>query len=302
MNVKESAYNSILKIKSVLVNQNFLPSDVNEKDYNYELNVKINNNNLKILVYFGKKGVKKIIQGDINSKEYRLLQDLIQDQSSLQFTSTEMSEPEEYIGSDECGKGDFFGPLVVAAVFVNAETQHKLRQMGVRDSKDLSETQIKELAQYIKSIGSENFEIVKINPAKYNELYDKFKNLNKLLNWAHSKAIDTLLQRTNCKTVITDKFSNKDLQVTANTNHSSVEFIQEHRAEKYTGVAAASILARDEFNRWFVYQKKLGHNLPKGSSDAVVEAATKLYKKLNGKQLNEFVKLHFKTINRILKS
>ena len=65
------------------------------------------------------------------------------------------------------------------------------------------------------------------------------------------------------------------------------------------GVAAASILARNEFNQWFNQQRKLGHNLPKGSSEAVVEAATKLNKQLNGDKLNEYVKLHFKTLNKI---
>ena len=82
-------------------------------------------------------------------------------------------------------------------------------------------------------------------------------------------------------------------------DHSSVEFIQETGAEKFVGVAAASILARNEFNQWFNQQKKIGHNFPKGSSDAVIEAATRLNQKFNGDKLNEYVKLHFKTLKKI---
>jgi len=223
------------------------------------------------------------------------------DEPQLDLIQTPTDEPQEYIGSDECGKGDFFGPLVTAAVFVNHEAQNKLKSLGVRDSKDLTETQITVLAKSIKNVITDDYEIVKINPIKYNQLYDQFKNLNKLLNWAHSKAIDSLLQKTNCKTVITDKFSNKDLAVTSNINHSSVEFIQEPRAERFTGVAAASILARNEFNKWFNYHKKLGYDFPKGSSEIVEQAASNLLKRITEDKIREFVKLHFKTFNKIIR-
>ncbi len=299
MDIKEKAYNSIQKIKSALNENNLSSTSISEKNYNYEITVTMNRVDVKIQVYFGKKGIKTIIQGDTKSPEYKLIQNLIQDQPVLDFAEKKLNEPFEYIGSDECGKGDFFGPLVTAAVFVNKETQKELKQAGVRDSKDLNENQITELSKLIKHTAVNNYEIVKINPAKYNQLYDKFKNLNKLLNWAHSKAIDTLLQKTNCKTVITDKFSNKDLIVTSNVNHSSVEFIQETKAEKFVGVAAASILARNEFNQWFNQQRKLGHNFPKGSSEAVTEAASKLFKQLSGNKMDEYVKLHFKTLTKI---
>lgn len=299
MDIKETAHCSIKKIKSLLDEKDISVSEIIERDYNYEITASVNRVSIKIQVYFGKKGVKTIIQGDIKSPEYKMIQNLVKDQPVLDFAESKLSEPSEYIGSDECGKGDFFGPLVTAAVFVDKETQNKLRRVGVRDSKDLTESQITELARLIKISIADNYEVIKINPAKYNQLYDHFKNLNKLLNWAHSKAIDTLLQRTNCKTVITDKFSNKELNVTMKADHSSVEFIQETGAEKFVGVAAASILARNEFNQWFNQQKKIGHNFPKGSSDAVIEAATRLNQKFNGDKLNEYVKLHFKTLKKI---
>jgi ribonuclease HIII len=299
MNIKETAFSQISKFKFLLDEEGISTSTISERDYNYEILAKINRANIKIQVYFGKKGVKTIIQGDSSSSEYQTIQNIIQEQSELNFQKENLSEPGEYIGSDECGKGDFFGPLVTAAVFVDNTTQSKLRKIGVRDSKDLKENQITELAFQIKETIGNNYEVIKINPSKYNQLYEKFNNLNKLLNWSHSKAIDSLLQKTNCKTVITDKFSNKDLNVTFDTNHSSVKFIQEPRAEKYVGVAAASILARNEFNQWFIQQKKLGYDLPKGSSEIVTDAASNLLKKIDKKTIGDFVKLHFKTLQKI---
>lgn len=300
MNIKENALKSISDIKSLLQSEGIHSTDISEKEYNFEISVSLNNSKFKIQVYFGKKGLKTVIQGDSNSQYYTELQNLIFEQHVLSFSKTNLNEPDSYIGSDECGKGDFFGPLVTAAVYVDEITKEKLKQIGVRDSKDLSEAQIADLSSKIKKHIGDNFEIVKINPAKYNQLYEKFNNLNKLLNWAHSKAVDSILQRTNCKTVITDKFSNADLTAASNINHTDVEFLQEHRAEKYVGVAAASILARNEFNLWFIQQKKSGYNFPKGASDAVSDAALLLSKKIPANKMGDFVKIHFKTFKKII--
>ena len=116
MDIKQTAHNSIINIHSILKNQGYAPSPISEKDYNYELVVKPNNTSIKIQVYFGKKGTKTVLQGDQNSYEYKTIQNLVLEQPSLDFASEELNEPDEYIGSDECGKGDFFGPLVTAAV------------------------------------------------------------------------------------------------------------------------------------------------------------------------------------------
>lgn len=301
MEFEEQAKNQIELVHKQCEKNGIQTLPIIKKDYNFEFAARDAKDKIKIQIYFGKKGVKKILQGNLNSGLYRKINELILEEPQLNLIQTPTDEPQEYIGSDECGKGDFFGPLIAAAVFVNQETQKKLKQLGVRDSKDLTETKIAVLAKSIKHVITNDYEIVKINPIKYNHLYDKFKNLNKLLNWAHSKAIDTLLLKTDCKTVITDKFSNKDLAVTSNINHSSVEFIQEPKAERFTGVAAASILARDEFNKWFNHHKKLGYNFPKGSSEAVEQAASKLFKETNEDKIREFVKLHFKTFNKIIR-
>lgn len=302
MALEQNAKKQIDVIQKRAIDAGLRTSSIVKKEYNYELAVENGKEKIKILVYFGKKGIKTILQGDLGSGLYKTLSNLVLDEPKLVFTESKIKEPKEYIGTDECGKGDFFGPLVVGAVFVNEATKKSLARIGVRDSKDLSDYQIAFLAGEIKKIIGDNYRIVNINPQKYNELYERFANLNKLLNWAHSKAIDNLLDNTLCKYVITDKFSKKELDVVSLSKHSDVEFVQEHKAEKYIGVAAASILARDSFVDWFEVIERKGLKLPKGSSNDTERFAKQLIQKIGKEKLNELAKLHFKTFTKIKSS
>lgn len=302
MDVITKAYNYICQLKEKLADQNYVTTNIEQKNYNYEFTVKVNNKKIKVLVYFGKKGIKTVLQGDVSSKEFSEIRELIFEQMELNLSSddNDIKEPDEYIGTDESGKGDFFGPLVVAAVYVNNETKKKLKQLGVRDSKVLSDEQISCMTKNILKIIGENYSIVTITPSKYNQLYNEFKNLNKLLSWAHSKAIENILKKNKCKKVITDKFSNQKLKIYFDTNYSSVEFLQITKAEKYIGVAAASILARNKFNEWFNSQSKKGINLVKGSSKKVEESAIDLIGKIGKENLSKYAKLHFKTLKKVI--
>ncbi len=299
MSIKEEAWNKIVNLNSFLKKERIRTSSIEEKIYNYEFSVDLDKNKFKVQVYFGKKGIKTIIQGNEKSPAYNKIRNMIFEESQFDFANSEIEEPLSYIGSDECGKGDFFGPLIVGAVFVDEVTQKKLKAIGVRDSKDLTENQIQSISKNIKQIIGSNYEVVQINPAKYNQLYEQFKNLNKLLDWAHSKAVDNLLITTGCKTVITDKFSNKDLKVSFLSSHNNVEFIQSHKAERFVGVAAASILARDALNQWFINNKIDNIELPKGSSQQVEIAAQKLIDSKGYSTLTDFAKLHFKTTQKL---
>jgi ribonuclease HIII len=299
MNLKDKALLHLKTYRELLTKSGIVVDNILAKEFNYEFNATKGSNRVKVLVYFGKKGIKVILQGDLESKLHKTIDNIINDQQSLDLGNSNFMEPAEYIGSDEVGKGDFFGPLVIAAVFVNQKSKKELSKIGVRDSKDISDYQIKDIAREIQSIVKENIEIVRINPAKYNELYAKFKNLNKLLNWGHSKAIDNLLDNTKCKYVITDKFSKKNLDVVTLAKHSDVDFVQETKAEKYIGVAAASILARAAFLEWFDFQERKGLKIPRGSSEQVEIYARQLVKKIGEDKLSELVKIHFKTFNKI---
>ncbi|OGC79648.1 MAG: ribonuclease HIII, partial [candidate division Zixibacteria bacterium RBG_16_40_9] len=172
-----------------------------------------------------------------------------------------------WIGTDESGKGDYFGPLVIAGVFCNLELEEKLRSLNVRDSKVISDNQVKELSEKIKQISP--FNLVVIGPEKYNQLYDKMKNLNKLLAWGHARVIENLLNSSTTKVdyVISDKFGDERyIQRALMEKGKKVQLLQKVKAESDLGVAAASIIARAEFLRRL---QELSHqydlNLPKGS-------------------------------------
>ena len=207
----------------------------------------------------------------------------------------------ERIGIDESGKGDYFGPLVIAAVFVDATTQGELRLMGVRDSKKLSDGRILELAPDIKTICPHS--VIAIGPQKYNELYAKIKNLNRLLAWGHAKALENLLERgVTCERAISDQFGDARLILNAlQEKGRKIVLEQRTKAESDLAVAAASILARAEFLlRLKRLSGEVGTTLPKGASPAVELAAKMIIKKHGRKRLESVAKLHFKTTQSIL--
>ncbi len=206
------------------------------------------------------------------------------------------------IGIDESGKGDYFGPLVIAAVFVDATTQGELRLMEVRDSKKISDGRVLEMAPDIKTICPHS--IITIGPQKYNELYAKIKNLNRLLAWGHAKALETLLERVTCERAIADQFGNERLILNAlQEKGRKIVLEQRTKAESDLAVAAASILARAEFLlRLKRLSSEVGTTLPKGASPAVELAAKMVIKKHGQDRLGSVAKLHFKTTQAVLAS
>lgn len=207
----------------------------------------------------------------------------------------------ERIGIDESGKGDYFGPLVVAAVFVDSTTQGELKLMDVRDSKRLSDGRILEMAPDIKTICP--YSVIAIGPKKYNELYTKIKNLNRLLAWGHAKALENLLEQgVNCERAISDQFGDERLILNAlQEKGRRIVLEQRTKAESDVAVAAASILARAEFLlRLKRLSAEVGTTLPKGASPAVELAAKMIIKKHGRERLGSVAKLHFKTTQSIL--
>lgn len=198
-----------------------------------------------------------------------------------------------WMGTDESGKGDYFGPLIIAGVLVNEKNRKLFEDLELKDSKKLTDEKISKLAVQIKN--NSTFAVVTITPAKYNELYKKFNNLNKMLAWGHARAIENILDKAPCPNVISDKFGDESLIKNALLKSGrEVNLIQQVRAERDLAVAAASIVARDEFvKRIARLGQEYGLTLPKGASDRVVEQA-RLAKKRNI-PLENIAKLHFKT-------
>ncbi len=197
-------------------------------------------------------------------------------------------------GLDESGKGDYFGPLVAAAVALKGEEIAALDSMGLKDSKRHSRGRIRELARSIRKF---HHSVVLISPAKYNQLYERYKNMNLILAWAHSQSLENLLKETPVDLAILDKFSRAgEFARALKKKRLKLEIMEEEKGEQYIPVAAASVLARDAFVSWMERaSRKLGFDLPLGSSSPrVKEVACKIVEEHGAPALGNYAKLHFK--------
>jgi len=182
-----------------------------------------------------------------------------------------------HIGVDESGKGDFFGPLVIASAYTDESLSQAMQEMGVRDSKKItSDARMLEIARYLRKLLGDRFSVISIGPAKYNELYTRIRSVNSLLAWGHARAIENLLEKVPaCPRAVSDQFGSKEQVKRALLQKGrKIELVQRHRAESDIAVAAASILAREGF---LLGLRKLGEQngikLPKGASNLVQDAA-----------------------------
>lgn len=204
------------------------------------------------------------------------------------------------IGVDESGKGDFFGPLVIAGALVTEDRLAALEELGVRDSKKIADGKILKLAPRIRELCVSD--VVVINPEKYNQLYRKIRNLNKLLGWGHARVIENILSKQPAPAAISDKFG-KDHFIINNLQEKGreIELIQMVRGEAHPAVAAASILARAEFlRRMEKMSGDFGANFPRGASSLVDNAGRKLVDREGEAILEKVAKLHFKNYQKIM--
>jgi len=215
---------------------------------------------------------------------------------------TDLFPPEPgRIGTDESGKGDFFGPLVVAAFFLPEGQEDVLRELGVKDSKRTSDARCREISETLRRAYPYH-SVVAVGPEKYNELWAKLRNLNRLLAWGHARAIENILERVPAGKAVTDQFGDeKFVRQALLKKGRNIELVQMPRAEEDLAVAAASILARAEFlSRLRGLSREFGVELPKGASEQVEAAAVRLVKAQGPEVLDRVAKTHFKTTVRVL--
>ncbi|NBV87234.1 MAG: ribonuclease HIII [Verrucomicrobia bacterium] len=224
------------------------------------------------------------------------------EKSGLQNVVPEEFEP--HFGIDESGKGDFFGPLVIAGAYVDPEIARRWIQAGIQDSKLIkSDVRIRKLAGAILGTSQCVTSVVVIGPERYNELYRKFGNLNRLLAWGHARVIENLLeQRPDCPRALSDQFANPSLIRNALMERGRlIKLEQRTKAESDPAVAAASILARAAFIDWLANKAgSLGGPLPRGASAEVKAFGMKLVAEHGAGVLGGVAKLHFKTAAEIL--
>ena len=214
-------------------------------------------------------------------------------------TAPPPDELEPHGGVDESGKGDFFGPLAVAAVYVDQDTAPVLRQLGVCDSKLIkSSARIFELAKGIRSAVAGKFALLLLKPETYNRLYSQIGNLNRMLAWGHARTIENLLTEVpECPRVLSDKFGNEVLIKRALMERGRrITLQQRTKAESDVAVAAASILAREAFLRGMnALSDELRVTLPKGAGPQVLKCGRELMQTQGEAVFARCAKLHFKT-------
>lgn len=248
-------------------------------------------------------GYNIIIKNGYTEKEMVAMQN--NKKQYIPHTLKELPVFDCHIGTDESGKGDYFGPLVIAGVCITKKQEELLATLGVRDSKSNSDNKNKELAKKIEELlGKTCVSIVCISPERYNSLYDEIgRNLNKVLGWGHARVMENLLSDNVCENAIADQFGDESIIKSALlAKGKSLNLIQSPKAERDIGVAAASILARARFlNELERLGKILGVTLSKGVNSTVESIAKNIYENGGLEKLKQFVKLHFQTTKKIIK-
>ncbi|MBN2226570.1 MAG: ribonuclease HIII [candidate division Zixibacteria bacterium] len=204
------------------------------------------------------------------------------------------------LGIDESGKGDFFGPLVIAGVLADDAGVELMRSRGVRDSKKISDGKIAELSAWIT--GNFIHTVVLIGPEKYNQLYSKIKNLNRLLAWGHSRVIENIALENKVELAVSDKFGRSDrIESALMEKGRTIELVQKVRGESIIQVAAASIVARARFVEFMNgLTKQYGLKIPLGAGTPVDLAAVALVKKHGPAVLAKVAKTHFKNYRKVM--
>ena len=259
---------------------------------------------LSVSVY--QKGPKVLIQGKGTREfiEFHLEPEIL---GVAQLGYEEVNQPEMFqphFGIDESGKGDYFGPLVVAGVYTNHDITKHLMSAGIMDSKRISSAaKIRKLAEVIRETRGIAYYILTLPPLRYNELYQEFGNLNRMLAWAHVAVIEKLMHQVpDCPRTLSDQFAKPFvLQKALNAKKLAIQLDQRTKAESDIAVAAASILARERFVEWMEKTSQAGGiELPMGASSAVITAAHAVIEKHGNEALGKVAKLHFKTTQQII--
>jgi len=201
---------------------------------------------------------------------------------------------------DESGKGDYFGPLVIAGVCVPAGGGEALAALGVRDSKTIADPRAHRLAGEVRK--AYPTAVVAIGPGRYNELHATMRNLNRLLAWGHARVIENLLEQVpDCGRAISDQFGDARLLEQALLERGRrIALVQHPRAESNPVVAAASLIARAEFlRRLEMLGSRYGMELPKGAGPPVLAAGRAFVRRHGVAALGQVAKLHFRTTGQV---
>jgi ribonuclease HIII len=295
------------RVLPILLKEGFLFQDAYPIPYGTRITLRFNDSSVNANLYYSKKkGFSLVVDRTVSQEVAIALKNFILFGDSATCIS---SDPDEkllkvWIGSDESGKGDYLGPLVVASFLTTPETLKDLIALQVKDSKQVQDQRCREIARFLYGKYPNLISVVELVPETYNRLYEQFrsegKKLNSLLAWAHSQSIKNLYQQ-DVEAIVIDKFAAHDQLF--QYLHIKTKIIFRERAEDNIGVAAASILARARFlyrieklSEQYQIKFALGGGC---EADAVAVECVKRY----GKDvLDKIAKVHFRNSQRVLKS
>lgn len=245
---------------------------------------------LNVVLYY--KSTSLVIQGKGNSQG---ILDLIGGESEADF--------KPHLGSDEVGKGDYFGPLVVCCAYLDENGLKLITNLGIADSKSLSDKKMLNIYDKIKN--SVDFEVSIQFPKIYNQRVKEFKNLSFYLATLHKECAESLnlkLQKKEifAKSIVIDQFSLNKSRLGNEFNNMGLELSQFHKGESDIVVALASVIARVTF---LLEMKKMGEeysfDFPRGASN-VIESAKLFVEKFGAEKLNDVAKVSFRTTSKVL--
>lgn len=267
-----------------------------------------------VTLYNSGKAVFQGINADIDANMWKEMERHLNPTKTVEMTNSndkkkkekiiEKINPKIYyattIGSDEVGTGDYFGPIVVAASYVEKENIPFLEELGVKDSKKLTDEKILEIVpKIIKKIP---YECIILSNKEYNENYTNDMNMNKVKAILHNKVLKKMLEKYKSEYVVVDQFAQPFVYYNYLKGINYVKNItfMTKAEDKCLSVACSSLISRYVFLKQF---DKLGESIDtfliKGANDKVDELGAKIVKKYGFDKLKDIAKLNFKNTEKI---
>lgn len=299
MNTAKDKYSQYLYLKGIFEDNGIETSPYTEINFGLQFNISLNGAKYLIRIYESKKNGVRCDLSQIRNEEMQQYIERLASTGTAEGTAVAEVVEKALIGTDESGKGDYFGPLVIAGVYADPEGQKRLKEIGAADSKTLSDSKIGKLAEEIMRICK--YSVVKLENTKYNEMYREINNLNRLLAWGHARVIEDMLELVDCSNVLADQFGSPELIKNALMSKGrQVNLEQRHRAEENVVVAAASIIARNEYVKAMkILSDEYEMEFPKGCSGMVTDAARDFVKEYGKERLKAVAKLHFVVTEKV---
>ena len=295
------------EIKNAICGYGYDVGEYREIPYGLQFTIVFKGSQFNIRVYeSSKKGITVDYSQVKNHKVKKAIEDMLV--GKYENTGYELYKSDNsdlpLIGTDESGKGDYFGALCVSGVYGDKTVKKKLSALGVKDCKKLNDYEVVSLAQQIRKIDGLIHYTLQLYPSELNELtINKNANMNTVLALLHLNVINQIANESNCKLCLIDQFADDSLILDLNAKQFNIpiEIEQRPKAESNIIVAAASILARNSFLESInELSNRVNMSLPTGCGSNVIEKGTRLVEKQGVTSIIDCGKVIFKDTTKTI--